>query len=95
MKTRQMADVRRGDLAYTGFREPVWVGEDFFNVRIGEMEKRTSTRSVATRYFLASLLFLVVGVRFYYMGDTIGMAIYGTAAPLSLLVAFVYYVREE
>jgi len=59
------------------------------------MEKRTGTRSVATRYFLASLLFLAVGIRFYYMGDTIGMAIYGAATPLSLLAAFVYYMKKE
>lgn len=59
------------------------------------MEKRTSTRPAATRYLLASPLFLVIGVRFYYMGDIIGTAIYGAAAPLSMVVAFVYYMKKE
>jgi uncharacterized BrkB/YihY/UPF0761 family membrane protein len=64
-------------------------------VRIAEMEKRTSTRPAVTRFLLASLLFLVIGVRFYYMGDTIGTAMYGAAAPLSLLAAFIYYMKKE
>jgi hypothetical protein len=64
-------------------------------MRIVEMEKRTSTRPVATRYLIASLLFLAIGVRFYYMGDTIGTVIYGAAAPLSMMVAFVYYMKRE
>jgi hypothetical protein len=51
------------------------------------MHMKIRTRSAVTRYFAASLLFLIIGVRFYTMGDQIGTVVYTVTTSVSLMMA--------
>lgn len=59
------------------------------------MEAKANKRPLAIRYFGASVLFLILGVRFFSMGDQIGTTIYGAITAVSLLVAFVHLVNKD
>jgi hypothetical protein len=59
------------------------------------MGEKTNRRQMAVRYLVAGILFLIVGIRFFYMDDQIGTVIYGAATLFCLLAACVHYVKKE
>lgn len=60
-----------------------------------DMDEKTSGGKKAMRYLVASIVCLIVGIRFSAMGDNIGTAIY-SAGTLSLAsAAVVRYLKRE
>jgi hypothetical protein len=51
------------------------------------MHMKIRKRPAVTRYFALSLLFLIIGVRFYTMGDQIGTVVYTVTTGVSLMMA--------
>jgi hypothetical protein len=60
-----------------------------------EMRENTSKSAMAVRYLVAGVLFLIVGIRFFFMGDPVGTTLYGAGAALLLLVACSHYMKRE
>ncbi len=58
------------------------------------METKTSKGSPAVRYFAASLICFVIGLRFYSVGDPIGTAIYTFTTSAALVMAFVHLAKR-
>jgi hypothetical protein len=58
------------------------------------METTVRRRPVAVRYFAVSILFLIIGLRFYATGDQIGTVIYGVTTTGSLLAGCVQFLRK-
>lgn len=56
---------------------------------------KTSVRSITVRYFAACLLFFIIAIRFYFMGDQIGTAIYTFTTGASLVVAFARLAKRD
>ncbi len=59
------------------------------------MKENTSRSAMAVRYLVAGVLFLIVGIRFFFMDDPVGTTIYGAGAALLLLFACSHYVNRE
>jgi hypothetical protein len=57
------------------------------------METKTRKPSAVVRYFAASLICLVIGLRFYSMGDPVGTAIYACTTSAALVMAFIQLVK--
>lgn len=53
------------------------------------MNEHTARWLAVFRYSVAGILFLIVGIRFFSIGDHIGTAIYGVTATWFLLAAFI------
>jgi hypothetical protein len=62
---------------------------------VGEMNENARTKNLATRYLLASLLCLVIAIRFYTIGDVVGTTLYSAATPITLFAAFLQYTKRK
>jgi hypothetical protein len=72
----------------------LFVSRCLFRAGIVQMESKTNDPSLTSRFLIAGLACLALGLHFYTMNDQIGTAIYSVASAFSLLVASVQCLKQ-